>query len=101
MTIAWVVLGGINTGRDEVDALQRLFADVPLRLNLIDVNVIDDEPRGYRRATDEELGAFRDDLRRLGIPVVRRYSGGAARHAACGMLAGVVLGSQFPVLSGS
>jgi 23S rRNA (adenine2503-C2)-methyltransferase len=99
VTIAWVVLGGINTGRDEVDALQRLFADVPLRLNLIDVNVIDDDPRGYRRATAEELGNFRDDLRRLGIPVVRRYSGGAARHAACGMLAAVssrfaVLGSQ-------
>ncbi|HEY6139809.1 MAG TPA: radical SAM protein [Thermoanaerobaculia bacterium] len=84
-TIAWVVLGGINTGADEVEALRALFAGVPLRLNLIDVN--DARDGGYRRATDEELGAFRDALRTLGIPVVRRYSGGAARHAACGMLA--------------
>src|SRR5438445_1167971 len=37
-TIAWVVLGGINTGADEVDALRTLFEGVPLRLNLIDVN---------------------------------------------------------------
>jgi 23S rRNA (adenine2503-C2)-methyltransferase len=85
VTIAWVVLGGINTGADEVEALRALFAGVPLRLNLIDVN--DARDGGYRRATSEELGAFRDALRTLGIPVVRRYSGGAARHAACGMLA--------------
>jgi 23S rRNA (adenine2503-C2)-methyltransferase len=85
VTIAWVVLGGINTGADEVEALRALFAGVPLRLNLIDVN--DARPNGYQRATAAELGAFRDALRTLGIPVVRRYSGGAARHAACGMLA--------------
>jgi 23S rRNA (adenine2503-C2)-methyltransferase len=86
VTIAWVVLGGINTGRDEIEALQRHFDGVPLRLNLIDVN--DARPDGYRRATDDELSQFRDALRSLeDVPVVRRYSGGAARHAACGMLA--------------
>jgi 23S rRNA (adenine2503-C2)-methyltransferase len=84
-TIAWVVLGGINTGLDEVSALRTLFEGVPLRLNLIDVN--DARREGYRRATDAELASFRDALRTLGIPIVRRYSGGAARHAACGMLA--------------
>ena len=85
VTIAWVVLGGINHGDDEVEALRELFADVPLRLNLIDVN--DARPDGYRRASDAELARFRDALRTLGVPVVRRYSGGAAKHAACGMLA--------------
>lgn len=87
VTLAWVLLGGINTGLDEVEALRELFVDVPYRLNLIDVN--DARPDGFRRATDEELAAFRDALRTLGVPVVRRYSGGAARHAACGMLASV------------
>jgi 23S rRNA (adenine2503-C2)-methyltransferase len=90
-TIAWVVLGGINTGRDEVDALRELFSDIPLRLNLIDVN--DARPDGFRRATDEELSCFRDELRTLGIPIVRRYSGGAAKHAACGMLAAMSTGA--------
>ena len=92
VTIAWVVLGGINTGCDEVDALRTLFDGVPLRLNLIDVN--DARPAGYRRATDEELARFRDALRTLGIPVVRRYSGGAAKHAACGMLASRTAGED-------
>jgi 23S rRNA (adenine2503-C2)-methyltransferase len=85
VTIAWVVLGGINTGNDEVEALCELFEGVPIRLNLIDVN--DARPDGFQRASDEELAKFRDALRALGAPVVRRYSGGAARHAACGMLA--------------
>lgn len=85
VTIAWVLLGGINTGCDEVEALRELFHDIPIRLNLIDVN--DARPDGFRRATEEELGSFRDRLRTLGAPVVRRYSGGAAKHAACGMLA--------------
>ena len=85
ITLAWVVLGGVNTGPDEVEALRTLFAGVPLRLNLIDVN--DARPDGYRRADASELAAFRDALRALEVPVVRRYSGGAAKHAACGMLA--------------
>jgi 23S rRNA (adenine2503-C2)-methyltransferase len=58
---------------------------VHLRFDLIDVN--DPRPDGYRRATEAELAHFRDRLRTLGVPVVRRYSGGIAAHAACGMLA--------------
>ena len=85
VTIAWVTIGGVNTGRDEVIALRKHFDGVPLRFNLIEVN--DARPDGFRRPTAEELDAFRDELRTLGVPVVRRYSGGAARHAACGMLA--------------
>jgi 23S rRNA (adenine2503-C2)-methyltransferase len=87
VTIAWVMLGGINTGSDEVEALRELFQGVPLRINLIDVN--DARPDGFRPPSAAELAAFRDALRTLGVPVVRRYSGGAARHAACGMLAAV------------
>lgn len=87
VTIAWVVLGGINTGPDEVAALRELLAGIPLRLNLIDVN--DARPDGFRRATSDELDAFRTGLKTLDVPVVRRYSGGVARHAACGMLAGI------------
>ncbi len=84
-TIAWVVMGGVNTGDDEVQALQALLGDVPLRVNLIDVN--DARPDGFRRANEGELRALRDRLQVLQVPVVRRYSGGQERHAACGMLA--------------
>lgn len=85
VTLAWVLLGGINTGADEVAALGRLFGELPMRINLIEVN--DARPDGFRRPDAAELDAFRDELRKLAVPVVRRYSGGAARHAACGMLA--------------
>ncbi len=85
VTIAWVLMSGINTGREEVEGLRALLGDVKLRINLIDVN--DHRPDGYRRASDAERLAFVDRLQVLGVPVVRRYSGGASRHAACGMLA--------------
>lgn len=85
VTIAWVVMSGVNTGDDEIEALKRHFGGMPLRLNLIDVN--DSRPDGFRRASEDELESFRDRLQVLGMPVVRRYSGGAAKHAACGMLA--------------
>lgn len=90
VTVAWVLLGGVNSGTEEVEALRRLLHDVPLRINLIDVN--DARPDGFRRVTEEERAAFRDRLQVLQAPIVRRYSGGAARHAACGMLAAIRCG---------
>jgi len=85
ITIAWVVMGGVNTGVDEVEALRELLGDLRLRVNLIDVN--DAREDGFRRADPVELKAFLNALGALGVPLVRRYSGGSARHAACGMLA--------------
>ena len=85
VTVAWVVMSGINTGADEAKKLKALLGDVPLIVNLIDVN--DAREDGYTRASDAERSAFIDALQILGAPIVRRYSGGAARHAACGMLA--------------
>jgi adenine C2-methylase RlmN of 23S rRNA A2503 and tRNA A37 len=49
--------------------------------------VNDPRPEGYRRATADELADFRARLKVLGVPIVRRYSGGVSAHAACGMLA--------------
>lgn len=97
VTVAWVLLGGVNSGKEEADALQRLLPDVPLRINLIDVN--DARPPhlgGFTRASDAERGAFMGHLQVLRAPIVRRYSGGASRHAACGMLAAVCCGAQGP-----
>jgi 23S rRNA (adenine2503-C2)-methyltransferase len=87
VTVAWVLMGGVNHDDEEVRRIKELLGGVRLRLNLIDVN--DAREGGYRRATDEERARFLDGLQVLGVPVVRRYSGGANRHAACGMLAAV------------
>lgn len=86
VTLAWVLMGGVNTGPDELDALAELARQVPIRLNLIDVN--DLRPQGYRRATEDERAQFMDGLRAIGVPFVRRFSVGRARSSACGMLAG-------------
>ena len=91
VTIAWVMLAGINTGADEVARLEELLAGTPVIINLIDVN--DPRPDGFRRPATDELESFRDALQELRVPIIRRYSGGASRHAACGMLQGLRCGA--------
>ncbi len=85
LTIAIVLISGVNTDPAEVAEIQRLFGGLELRINLIDVN--DARPDGFRPAGDAERRAFMDALQALKAPIVRRYSGGAETHAACGMLA--------------
>ena len=85
VTLAWTLMGGVNDDVSEVAALRQRFAGTPVVINLIDVN--DARPDGYRRSTREALEAFRDALAEAGLPMRRRYSGGANEHAACGMLA--------------
>ena len=90
-TLAYVVIGGVNATPAHAQALGALLGDLRVKLNLIDVT---DDTGRYRRATPEELGAFRDALVALGVPVVRRYSGGAEIGAACGTLAATRQGGE-------
>ena len=85
ITVAWVLMAGVNTGPDEAAALHALLPDVPIRVNLIDVN--DRRPGGFRRAGDTERGGFVDALQVLEMPIVRRFSVGQGQDSACGMLA--------------
>ena len=89
-TVAWVLMDGVNTGEDEVEALRDLLREVPLRLNLIDVN--DARPGGFRPPDDAQRARFVSALQVLSVPIVRRYSGGKSREAACGMLANARMG---------
>lgn len=86
VTLAWTMIAGFNTREEDARQLAEFLRGLPAKLDLIDVN----DPSGrFRPPSAAELGAFRDALRRhLGMPVARRYSGGADIHAACGMLAG-------------
>jgi 23S rRNA (adenine2503-C2)-methyltransferase len=86
MTLAWTLLGGINTSREDARRLAELTAGMPVRIDLIDVN---DATGTYRPPDAAELRGFRDALTvELSMPIARRYSGGADVHGACGMLAG-------------
>lgn len=91
VNLAWVLMGGINSGADEARELARLFAGVKVRLSVIDVN----DPTGrFVRAADEERRRFLSALADNGLGFVRRYSGGPDIHAACGMLASSRRGGQ-------
>jgi 23S rRNA (adenine2503-C2)-methyltransferase len=82
--LAYVMIRGFNTGREDAEALRDLIGDLPVKLDLIDVN---DATGRFLPPTEEELQAFRDHLQILQAPVVRRYSGGKGIDGACGMLA--------------
>jgi 23S rRNA (adenine2503-C2)-methyltransferase len=98
VTLAYVVIGGVNATPEHARALGALLGALPVKLNLIDVT---DDTGRYRRATPDELAAFRDALDALGVPVVRRYSGGADIGAACGTLAATRAGGDLVALARS
>jgi len=83
VTIAYVAIGGVNTTPEHARALGELLQGIKVKLNVIDVS---DETGRYRPPTADELGRFRDALGPLGIPIVRRYSGGNEIGAGCGTL---------------
>jgi 23S rRNA (adenine2503-C2)-methyltransferase len=86
ITLAWIMISGVNTREEDARMLAELTRGLPIKLDLIDVN----DPTGrFKPPSREELHAFRDALTaHVAVPVDRRYSGGQDIHAACGMLAG-------------
>lgn len=85
VTLAWTMIAGVNTRRQDAVDLARITRGLPIKVDLIDVN----DPSGkWKPPSDAERDAFRDALREaVQCPVDRRYSGGRRVHAACGMLA--------------
>jgi 23S rRNA (adenine2503-C2)-methyltransferase len=95
MTLAYVAVGGVNTSAADGERLAELVRGMRVKINVIDVQ---DAEGGHRPPTAEELAAFRDALTRAGIPVVRRYSGGAEIGAACGTLSASRTGGELVAL---
>lgn len=93
VTIAYVAIGGVNTSPAHARALAALLGDLRAKINLIDVT---DETGQYQPPTPEEMSTFRTALSEaLGLPVVRRYSGGKEIGAACGTLAASRAGGEL------
>lgn len=94
VTLAWIMISGVNTRERDAQLLADLTRGLPIKLDLIDVN---DATGRFRPPSREELDAFRDALRDwLGMPFARRYSGGRDIQAACGMLAGKLEAAAAP-----
>jgi 23S rRNA (adenine2503-C2)-methyltransferase len=92
VTLAYVGIGGRNLTPAHARQLAALTAGLRVKISLIDVS--DDSGR-YLTPTEEEVAAFRDEMSRAGIPVVRRYSGGREIGAACGTLSASQRGGQL------
>jgi 23S rRNA (adenine2503-C2)-methyltransferase len=90
--LAYVLISGFNTGREDALALADAFRGIPIKLDLIDVT---DTTGRYQPPGPEELARFRDYLQVLKAPVARRYSGGKDIQAACGTLAATSAGGHL------
>ena len=92
--LAYVAIRGVNTGREDAEALRRAFEGIPIMVDLIEVT----DPTGrYLPPEDVELSRFRDELQILKAPVVRRYSGGKEIGAACGTLEASARGGEVMI----
>jgi 23S rRNA (adenine2503-C2)-methyltransferase len=91
VVVAYVAVGGVNMSREDARSLACLFADMRVKIDLIDVN---DRSGGFRPPTEAEVSAFRDELFKFRIPVTRRYAGGRDIGAACGTLAATRRGGE-------
>jgi 23S rRNA (adenine2503-C2)-methyltransferase len=91
VTLAWTLLSGINTTAEDARQLATWTRGLPVIIDLIEVN----DPTGrFQPPAAAELKAFRDALTaELGMPVLRRYSGGQDIDGGCGMLAGKAIGT--------
>jgi 23S rRNA (adenine2503-C2)-methyltransferase len=96
--LAYVVIKGFNTGREDAEAIARVFEGIPVKIDLIDVT----DPTGkYQPPDDEELSRFRDYLQVVKAPIARRYSGGKEIGAACGTLEASQRGGQVMAAAGA
>ncbi|MFP9112406.1 23S rRNA (adenine(2503)-C(2))-methyltransferase RlmN [Flavobacterium sp. RHBU_3] len=85
VTYEYVVWGGINDRKVDVDALVKFCKYVPCKVNLIEYNPIDDGE--FQQAAPEAVNAYIKALERNDIVVKVRRSRGKDIDAACGQLA--------------
>jgi 23S rRNA (adenine2503-C2)-methyltransferase len=84
VTLAWTMISGVNMNRQEARALAVITKDLNIILDLIPVN---DSTGRFTPPSEQEYQEFLQILNEeVKCPIIRRYSGGADVHAACGML---------------
>lgn len=85
VTYEYVVWGGINDRKQDIDALVKFCKYVPCKVNLIEYNPIDDGE--FQQASPEAIEAYIKALERNDIVAKVRRSRGKDIDAACGQLA--------------
>jgi len=88
VTFEYVMLDGVNDGRDHADRLIRLLRNRPAKVNLIPFNPF--PGTRYQRSPDDVIDRFRERLLGGGVLATTRRTRGDDIDAACGQLAGKV-----------
>ncbi len=85
ITIEYTLIDGFNASADDARALARLLRGIPMKVNLIPMNGVDDNP--LRAPGWDVVEAFQDVLRSEGVASFVRRRKGDDIAAACGQLA--------------
>lgn len=85
ITFEYIVWGGVNDKKEDIDALVRFCKKIPSKVNIIEYNSIDDGM--YKQASDKAIEDYIKALEANNIVVNVRRSRGKDIDAACGQLA--------------
>lgn len=85
ITLEYIIWKGINDRKEDIDALVKFCMQVPVKVNLIEYNSIDDGI--YQQAHESATNKYIAALENAGIVVNVRRSRGKDIDAACGQLA--------------
>ena len=85
ITLEYIVWKGINDKKEDIDALVKFSLQVPVKINLIEYNPIDDGI--FQQAHDAAIESYIKALESREITVNVRRSRGKDIDAACGQLA--------------
>jgi 23S rRNA (adenine2503-C2)-methyltransferase len=96
--VEYVMLGGVNDSVGQARELAAILDPRIFKVNLIPYNPTD---VGMAGSTPAAIGAFRDELERLGVSATVRLTRGREIAAACGQLAAGALSAQSAVAVGS
>lgn len=88
ITFEYVLIPGVNMGKENAYKLVKILRSVNCKINLIPLNT---ELQGWRRPTEDEIDEFRQQIQHSGVPILNRRSPGKDINGACGMLAGMHL----------
>jgi 23S rRNA (adenine2503-C2)-methyltransferase len=95
--VEYVMLGGVNDSVGQARELAAVLDPKIFKVNLIPYNPTD---VGMQGSTPRAIGAFRDELERLGVGATIRLTRGRDIAAACGQLAAGALSSEAAVAVG-
>jgi len=84
ISFEYALVGGKNDSLEDAHQLARLLQGMSCHVNLIPVNYVPE--RNYRRTPKDQIQAFLQELRELGVNATMRREMGHDISAACGQL---------------